>query len=189
MNATLKRIQLKKVSLAILLFCITSTAVFSQMREAGLRTSGLNNFAMVYKVQTSENRYLAHKLGFADVNINFNEDNEAFNVQLAYALGFEKRISLDDKLMFVHGFEPSFRVSMTSTTSNRNVLLRPGIGYILGFQYNLSDVFYVNVETIPSITANYILQQENSNSFSLNAGYASNVAAITIAYRFEKRRN
>ena len=178
---------MKKVCTLVLFILLTSSAAYSQMHEVGILTSGLNSFGMVYKVQTSENRYLAHKLGVADVRLDFTENANTVNAQMGYALGFEKRRALNEKLLFVHGFQPAFSLAM-SYADNTNLLLRPSLGYILGFQYNFNEFFYLSLETVPSLSANWVYEEERVNSVAINAGYASNVAAITLAYRFEKSK-
>ncbi|MEM9687521.1 MAG: hypothetical protein AAF934_11455, partial [Bacteroidota bacterium] len=61
----------------------------------------------------------------------------------------------------------------------------PELGYVLGFQYNFSESFYLNLETIPSLRG--ILYVDNDgvrDPLVLNVGFNSNAIALTLAYRF-----
>ena len=92
------------------------------------------------------------------------------------------------KFYFIHGIEPYTNLNIAAFDGGgvrASVIL--GIGYVLGFQYNFSKEFYVNLETIPSLSTNFIISEDGlSDNFNLGGGFNSNIAAISFVYRFKK---
>ncbi len=152
-------------------------------RELGLRMSGLDNFNFIYKKSKGENKFLRIRAGA--FNARFNSENEALNVGLTLAIGVEKRKPIDDKLSFIHGLEPSLQVSGNFNDQN-NFSVNPSLGYVLGFNLNISDSFGINLEAIPSIRASLNIDNDGDVSDSYSFGFNSNSVALGLVYRFKK---
>ncbi len=204
----------KVISLLTLsFFLLLATLVSAQEttnHELGLRMSGLNNFNFIYKKQTAENRYLRYQIGNVNIDYsssdilredpNFVEDEEIsrsnLNSSIGFGLGFEKRRSITDKLMFIHGWIPSLGLDFSNrTVDGENVDQRfgvgLGIGYIIGFQMPLSDRFQISIETIPSLLVEYehieferrdiLTTQDDINT---DLGFYANLISLSVMYQF-----
>ena len=181
----------KKLCLLFAFCFCTIFQTFSQtnQREIGLRFSSLDSFSFIYKKEKSENKFTRFRIGFMGLNYSkSSENNEAFNMQMGIALGLEKRKNINSKLEFIHGWEPYLLVNGNFPEgSNYRLQFNPRIGYVLGFQYNFSKHFYVNIETIPSLGARFQLDETGlDNRFALNAGFNTGAVALSVLYRFEK---
>jgi len=168
----------------------------SQTHEVGMRFSSLENFDFIYKKELEENKLRRYSLGFTNLNFIDRENNEAFNFGLGFAIGTEKRKQIAEKLKFIHGFEPFAELNFTSSEisddDRRNSgQVIAGLGYVLGFQYDFSDKFYVNLETVPSLygAVNFAETSEDEISedgYEIGAGFNSNAIAVSLVYRFTK---
>jgi len=183
--------EFKKLCL-LSIFCLLSISqIFSQsnQRELGLRFTSLDSFSFIYKKEKSENKFTRFRVGVIGLNYSrYAENNDAFNIGIAMALGQEKRKSLNSKLQFVHGWEPYLSATANLPEgSDFNIRINPRIGYVLGFQYNLFKDFYVNIETIPGLGARFQIDETGlDDRFTLDAGFNSGAIAISVLYRFEK---
>lgn len=164
--------------IVILVITTFSQSVHAQnnTRETGLRL-GPNGSDFIFKKEKGENRFSRKRLGLNNLGI-FGSDN--FVASLNFAIGLEKRKSIDEKLWLIKGWEPGIGFASVSDRSS----IRPGLGYILGFQYDVSDIFYVNMEVRPSISVD--LGDGASESLIIDAGLNSS-AAISVVYRFQKK--
>lgn len=164
-------------------------------REIGLR-SNLDdplNAGFIYKKQLAENRYRRYRLGFANATVNVQSPYPSNRFSLGTAIGTEFRKTLDDRLQFIHGPEVSLSFSIASaggfnsTTPEQYTLFSPnlGFGYVLGVQYNFSDKWYVNLETIPSISVSTTYGAPiDTPVYVISAGFSSHSVGLTGAYRF-----
>lgn len=158
----------------------------NNIREIGLRLPNLQSFGFVYKKQKTPKQYTRHRLAFANIALeNISSSNTSFGFSIGYAVGKELREPLGEKLHFIHGVEPAFSFSFQTQNSVSRTILRPRLGYVIGFQLDISDAFYINLETIPSIRLDIALNEGNrANSYGLLAGFSSDALAVTLAYRF-----
>jgi len=177
----------KKVTIALLLFIVCSPGAYTQTHEIGLRLSSLNDFDFIYKKKKGEMKYIRHRIGLASVAVGGQSGENNVNVSLAYAIGIENRREINENLMFIHGIEPRLTVNMVNNSSLTRWNIGPGIGYVLGFQYNFEDAFYINLETIPSVVGNFNLRNGSDDMYSVVAGFNSNAIALTLAYRFNSK--
>lgn len=157
---------------------------FSQTQEIGLRLSSFENFDFIYKKEKAENKLTRYRLGFANIGFTSRNDNESINFQFGFAIGVEKRRAINERLHFIHGIEPAFSFSLANNRSNTIWNLQPSLGYVLGFQYDFNEAFYVNVETIPSLDAGISIRDNTENVFAASAGFNSHAISATLAYRF-----
>lgn len=182
----------KIVLIGFLTYGLSIGQLKAQNKEIAIRTSGIDNFDFVFKKELSENRLLRYRLIVGRFNFSESSDNNSqTSINAGFAMGLEKRKSINDKLMFIHGFEPSifFQFSSSEVTAdstlNSNTIISPSLGYVLGFQYSINSNFYINVEAIPSIYFNS-RSQNDETTYNFGAGFSSNAVALTFAYCFTK---
>jgi hypothetical protein len=153
-------------------------------REIGIRFSGLNDFGFIYKKSADGLKYKRYRLATSNLGIRLNDETR-INFYLSYARGIEKRKNVTNQLKFIHGWEPGVNLSLVYSEDLTFGTIGIFLGYVLGFQYDFSDKFYVNIEAIPSLalTTNYS-DEDFSEDVLINAGFNSSAAALTLAYKF-----
>jgi hypothetical protein len=178
---------MKKLILCFVLFSLYfSPSLQAQERnhELGIRLSGLQDFDFIYKKSDNGTKFKRYRLAVANVGAFMAEIND-LRFDMAYAQGVEKRRNIGKKVQFIHGWEPGFYVSLNAIGDDFGGNAGIFLGYVLGFQYNVSDNFYLNVETIPSLTVGGVFKDSDDDSGLLvNAGFNSNAVALTLAYTF-----
>ncbi len=167
-----------------LLLFVTPLSSQNMSREIGIRFSGLDDFDFIYKKSADGLKYKRYRIAASSLSLAIVEDTRlSFNV--SYARGIEKRKSVTDQLKFIYGWEPGINFSLAY--ANESALGTVGIylGYVLGFQYDFSDKFYINLETIPTLalSTNYT-DEDFGEDVLINAGFNSSSAALTLAYKF-----
>ena len=158
----------------------------SANREFGIRFNSLNGFDLVYKKEKSETKWRRYRLGASNFQYQRNDSiNKNWQVNLELAVGCETRERIADRAVFYHGFEPRVGFSFYSNAYSKQTTISPGIGYVLGFLYDLSPRAWVGIEAIPAVYSTFTLEKygESSTAFN-NAGFSLNSLAIAIAYRF-----
>lgn len=177
------------ISLIVLIglfsFSDNSYAQNSPNREIGIRLSGLEDFDFVYKKENRPNRYFRHRLGLVNINLNGSSGNDVWSFGLGYAFGIEKRKPINDKLKFIHGFEPRVSANWAKNTfRSLGWSYQVALGYVLGFQYDFSKSFNINVEAIPALSYTRASKNGEFATYDVNAGFSSNAVALTVAYHF-----
>lgn len=170
----------------ILLFLFT-THSFSQgpiSREFGIRSSSFQDFGFIYKKETKPNTLWRFRMAYSTFQFNYNglvEQGQS-SVKMGFAIGREKRKALNDKFYFYRGLDTELQFSSSSAGSS--LILYPRIGYVLGFQYNITNDFYVSLETIPGLSVSYDFENDYTTA---DLGFNQNAAALTVAYRFKNK--
>ncbi len=183
----MKSIRLITATAFVACLFLGSTVTFGQTttHELGLRFFGLDDFDFVYKKGTKENRFTRFRL--ANFNFQFDQGDRTDNsfVTVGLAVGWENRKAIKEKLYFVHGFEPRLSMTLLNDQSSEDALvLNPGIGYILGFQYDVSDNFYVNLEVVPSLSFLYRTDYDEFHDFRVWGNFNTDGIALSLVYRF-----
>lgn len=206
LNVTLRRLTFSCLLLIACFPALTAQdTTVTRTHEIGLRLTRFNleDFSVIYKKQrlNQENRYTRIRFIVTDINFSQQEGSDAssFNTIIGAAIGTERRVSLNNRIQFLHGPEWNTFVQYQHTdfgslqnTSQQNQLgISLGFGYVLGLQYNFNERFYINLETIPSISVSYnttkvkfIGFNEKVTQWNANAGSNSDAVALTFAYRF-----
>lgn len=194
--------------LTLVLFALISTTLSAQDKrnEVGLylpqlsTLPDLDNIGFIYKKDRGNDRFIRFKLATLNASYSDQPPIEQFDFFLDIAVGHEKRVSIDEKVSFVHGFEPQISYARQVTKGspadppgfkNTNTLFRPQLGYIIGVQYSLSDSFYFNIETVPAIGVDIRENdrfRSNETSTRLTGGFNSSAVALTVAYRFKSKQ-
>ena len=176
---------MKQISILImLLLFIGCSSVTAQTHELGLRLNSLEDFNFIYKKEKNEATFVRYR--FTNLQTLFSADLS--NISMGFAIGWEKRKDVTEKLQFVHGWEPVASLQYTSAGEGTDTInTRVGVGYVLGFQYNFSESFYLNMEAIPTLST---LLVGFGNEFDLftNFGFNTNAVALTAAYRFVPKK-
>lgn len=176
----------------LLLLCVFTLILSAQSKqpregrthEIGLRLSGLENFDFIYKKSLSQDTYRRYRV-FTSSATFFNLDGTSIgDFSVNAAIGKERRLPIADKLNFIRGPEYSAGLNLVGTDDNFQFLVVVGIGYVLGFTYQVSDKFFIGLETIPSVSIGY--GNGSSQVVAFSAGFNSNAIALTAVYRFDK---
>lgn len=192
---------IQQVAMATMLsmVCLVNQSLSAQSagKEAGLRATNLTNPNFIYKKQKAENKWVRYRFGM--VRFDFENRENSYRIQsgLGFAIGVEKRKQLDTKLYFVHGIEPFIEVNHSFVNSketenvNHDLSVAPGLGYVLGLQYNFSDRWYVNAETIPNVQTRFTLNHQSSSTtsnqsehFSVGLEFNTLNLAVSVVHRF-----
>ena len=183
-----------------ILFLLSSTlfssSLFAQApaqgHEIGVRARGITDFDFIYKKQKAEKRFVRFRAGSIDFDFAEQGDQQRFATSLGFAIGWERRVPIVGKLSFIHAPEPfvNFRFTQNiSPVSTSSMRVTPGFGYVLGFMYDISDKFYVNIETTPSISGSMLFNRDGlEDAFSANLGFNSNAVALSFVYKFQKAK-
>lgn len=168
----------------VFLHVLPSLQAQERQHELGLRLSGLQDFDFIYKKSDNGIKFKRYRLAVGDVYLVLRESNQ-MNFNLAYAQGIEKRKNIGKNVQFIHGWEPGLYVSLNSQGDNFNGTAGVFIGYVLGFQINIGEHFYVNLEAIPSLrVADLFSDNDDDTGLVVNAGFDSNAVALTLSYTF-----
>ncbi len=180
---------LSKIISILLLFTLVNNESKAQSnnREIGLRFTALNSAKIVYKIGITENKYRRFTFGAfngALYPLSSNIMNSSFVGSMSF--GIEKRISIAEKLKFIHGFEPNVILGYNINNGKFSPQGGLSLGYIIGFQYDFSDSFYMNLEVVPSIGA-IAYKSYYNNNYSFNANVSSSPFAVSAVYKFKKK--
>ncbi len=169
---------LQTLYLTLFISIVSSASLHAQndMKEIGLRL-GASGSDFVFKKEKKPNKFMRYRVGLNNLGL---LGNDNFVASVNFGIAMEKRRSIDDKLWFISGLEPS----LSFATVSDNSFLRVGLGYILGFQYDVSEAFYVNIEATPFIGTD--LGENNRDSILFDIAPNSS-AAISVVYRFQKK--
>ena len=171
--------------LAIYLFALQLQAQEVRTREIGLRLRGLDDFNFMYKKSLDENTFRRYRLFSAEVDLMNIEGNSVGTFNVGASIGKERRSALAQDLQFVRGPEYFTSISVVGTDDDFGIIVQPGIGYVLGFQYAISDRFYLGLETIPSVSLR-LGSVAGDTILGLTAGFNSNAIALLAMYRFTR---
>lgn len=154
------------------------------LRVNGLNFDGFNAFSAIYKKKLDNGKFRRISGTFGGINFGqeFRRFNFSFNAGLS--IGSEKRKQMGKRTMFYTG--PVFSVS---TSFNKvesfepNWSLQPSLGAVLGVQYDFSEYWAINLETIPSGAITLRQFSGSDVGVSLNGGFTSNVV-LSLMHKF-----
>ena len=163
-----------------LALCCDLTA--QDTRELGLRLTGLEDFDLIYKKSLTEDtyrryRFFTGRLSFVNV-----DGSSVATFNAGASIGRETRRAIAERVQFVRGPEFFVSLGLTGTDDDFLATIQPGIGYVLGFNYLISDRFFLGIESIPSIS--FLYGNGEARVISFNAGFSSQAVALTAVYRF-----
>ncbi len=166
----------------LLLFAATGLSAQSNIRELGVRFSSLESFGLLYKRGLDDGRYRRYNFALFDLSLAALEGGTVGAFSVSASIGTEKRVSIAPSFKFAHGWQPGAGLSIVTTDGAGVITLSPSVGYLIGFQYHVSERFYFGVEAIPSISLGIVLGEISGATF--NAGISSTGVGLTTVYRF-----
>lgn len=165
--------------------------------EIGLRANSLSGLkelnSFIFKTGKEGNKFTRYRFAFANLSFRKEGDYSHSDMSFSFTVGTEKRKNIVDKLHFIHGFEPFLSFSMYYFRSDRiddllRLSINPGLGYLLGFQYDISKRLYVSIETIPSLSATFRTDSSKKDYYSLDAKLNSTDIALSLVYKFKTQK-
>lgn len=185
----MKNLFLSLLSCSFLTFGIQTAHAQLQTHEIGVRTSSLTSFDFIYKKGKTDTKFTRYRVGLTNALFQNTQENQVINIAFGFSLGWERRKSISEELKFIHGFEPSIFYGISSNEGNYNMNIIPGIGYVLGFQYDISNKFYVSIESIPTLSGLFFIDEDGLNDdYALQAGFNSNAVALSFVYTFKNEK-
>jgi len=152
-----------------------------------VRFSGFDDFNLMYKRELKSGLIRRHRFLFS--NFLYNSTGSTIDFRTGYAIGHEKRKKMNEVFSFIHGPEVALvinyqNIRVPNDDRVTTVILQPSFGYIIGFQYDINEHFYISVEVIAALSGSVQLREMQDTSYTLNAGFNSNSSALTLVYRF-----
>lgn len=173
--------------LLLTLFLLSLPAILpaqTRYHELGLRSGGFDNFSFLYKRSTDQRKFFRVRLIALNSRLSLTDTNTSDYVSAGVALGRERRRDVAENFYFVHGPEVSAFGNKSRVTDREDWNANIRLGYLLGFNYSVSDRFIVGIETIPGLQyqfgENYLDQRESS----LGLDFSTNAVAVTALFRF-----
>ena len=171
--------------LFLLLFSFLLVGKLVAQQEIGLRTyTRLSNFDFIYKKKQKSGKYIRYRAARFNFGLNDLQQNSRSQVALSLAIGKETRRTINEKLQWITGVEPRLFFSYQSAAETSKFLLSPAIGYVLGLQYQLNRQFYLNVETIPALSASFTFNGRELTRYGIYGEVDINNIALSVLYRF-----
>ena len=167
----------------------SSFNVFSQNKnhEIGIRLSSFQDFDFIYKKEIAENKLTRYRFALLSYQLSHSSNNNKYTFSIGFAIGRENRKKINEQLYFIHGLEPEINLQYLTRTNNSStsVHIQAALGYVLGFQYNFSKAFYVNLESIPSLAGFFKIDEDGfDEDYNLFLGFNSNAIALSLVYKF-----
>lgn len=196
----MKKINLLKPTLAIALLTLVNLHVFGQSKdlEIGLRANSLSGLkelnSFIFKTGKEENKFTRYRFAIANLYLFSQKKYASGSMTIQFAFGTEKRVGIGNKLYFIHGLEPMFSFEFGYVHSNNlddsySLSVSPGLGYVLGFQYDILERLYLSIETIPYLSTTFRTGNFVDDYFSLNAKMNTSDIALSLVYKFKIRND
>ena len=154
------------------------------IRFSSLYFNGANAFSAIYKKKLDNGKYRRISGTFGGINFGSEFRRYNFSLNAGITVGAEKRRQVGKRTSYYTG--PSFIFNggfskQENVESNWN--LQPGLGYVVGLQYEFNEFWAVNLETMPSGTLS--LRQFTGTDVGVNAslGFSSNVT-LSLMHKF-----
>ena len=152
--------------------------------EIGIRLWGLADFDFIYKKEIRSAKFTRIRFVTGDFTINdFKNFNSALSLGLAY--GKEKHKPINEHLNFIKGWEIIAGVGNTIIQEQAFFNVSPGLGLVLGFQYDVHKNFNLTLETIPSASTNINFGPNGTRVTGFNIGFNTNSIALGLMYKFQ----
>lgn len=133
---------------------------------------------------------MRYRLGLSQFILRKNDLEE--NLLVAgtdFAIGWEKRKKLTPKLIYFRGFEPALHISTTKEGFDSQQSIGIDLGYVFGFQYNISPHWYINIEIVPKYSRFIFMDnwQVPSGIHFWNFGFDTSQIALSVVYNFSQK--
>ncbi|MBL7802601.1 MAG: hypothetical protein JNL02_02620 [Saprospiraceae bacterium] len=177
----------------VLLLCFSSLLSAQNddgpRREVGIQIQGINfdgnnSFSALFKKQVKPNVWWRYSAASAGLNFFANQNNNVtiFNIRLA--VGRELRLPVGERFTFYRGPQLSMGFRIVYPDNNDvDWIIRPGIGYVLGFQHEINRFWGINIETTPTFSAEVANPFQENFSLAVAGGF-SNTVELGVFRRF-----
>ncbi len=154
------------------------------LRFSGINFSGFNSFSAIYKKRLDNGKFRRISGTFGGLSFSKNADKSTFGFNASLSIGSEKRREMSKKTSFYSG--PVFSVG-TGFSKTEDIKpswnLEPSLGAVIGLQYDFSDDWAINLETIPSASVSVRKQPGSDVAINTSVGFSSNVV-MSIMHKF-----
>lgn len=177
-----------------IIICIQATSLSAQnvddhKYEVGLRISGINfdgfnSFSAIYKKKLDNGKFRRISGSFGGINLGNEFNRFSFSINAGFSIGNEKRRQMGKRTSYYTGPSFSLNAGLSKQESfEPNWNLAPSLGYILGIQYDFSEYWAVNLETIPSGSISLRQFSGSDVGVNVNASFSSNVV-LSLMHKF-----
>lgn len=162
---------------------VEGDALLAYSREVAVRVAGLERFELIYKERIRATRY--NRLSLLGLAGDFVPEEDAINFAIGVTFGPEYRRSLDAATYMAHGPQLEMTVGYSREDFRNILLLRPGLGYLIGIHHTLSDRFSIGLEIVPVLRYEYIEDTNSGEGQSrVTLDLSTQSAAIVASYSF-----
>lgn len=154
-------------------------------QEIGVRTNtNLSNFDFIYKKEQKSDKYIRYRA--TSFKFDVKDINEQTRTQFSFllAMGRETRRPIHEKIELITGFEPNIIVEYYSIDKASNLSGLIGLGFIFGLQYQVNKEIFINVETIPTLSAPFVFREGRLLRYGINGRLDIQDVALSVFYRF-----
>ena len=191
--------------LIVALLC-TQISIVAQSNEGKIRELGINlsgsTFGLRYKAGNENTLLRLTLISISGSSYKYKSSTSTSrnnSIGLGFNFGFEKRKIVSDGLIIYYGsdFLTSVNKEIHKTDlpsiTHTYLTISPGIGFVLGFCYNISDKINIAAEVMPSVSYSYI-KETNETEFSttkytnsgLNYGLKTSGINLTLSFAIGK---
>lgn len=172
-------------TLVILVISVCTTyGQFSHDREVGIRFNNINDYDLLFKKKISDNSYRRIRIANLNMSLRDGENQDLrFGLGANIALGIEKRKALTEEFNFIYGLEGILGANYSRFRDDNSGSYNAGVGFVIGWNYQLNENITLGVETIPSIMYTTNLG-DITRTHNINAGFSTGAASLTATYGF-----
>lgn len=200
----MKKILYVIVALLFLQYSSAAQEAYSSIKKLGINLSG-STFGIRYKTGNENTLFRMTLLSLSGSSssskVPSNNENRSNSQGFGFNFGFEKRKIVSDDLSIYFGsdFLTSYQrnkyknVSSSHTQTSTDLSLSPGIGLILGFNYEISNKINISAEIMPSISCSFNKTTNNfygsiskTTSTVLNYGLRTDGVNLTLSFNIGK---
>jgi hypothetical protein len=169
----MKKIFYVIVALLFIQYSSAAQLANSSIRELGINLSG-STFGIRYKTGNENTLFRLTLLSLSGSSSNYksptNNESRSNSQGLGFNFGFEKRKLVSDGLNIYFGSDiltsyqrNTYKNNYSSISqSSTDLSLSPGLGLVLGFNYEISSKINISAEVMPSIS--YVYTKSTSNN-------------------------
>jgi len=162
---------------------VQDTTTQPYTHEVAVRAVGFDRFDFIYKERVRANRY--NRLSLMALSLATEPGDDDLELGVGVSFGPEYRRQLDRSTYMVHGPQLEFALLYSRFGNSNNLLLRPGLGYLIGIHHSLSERFSVGLELVPVVRYQH-LENTTTGETSSNVAvdFTTQNTAIVVSYRF-----
>lgn len=192
------------VALLFIQYSSAAQETNSSIKELGINLSG-STFGIRYKTGNENTLFRLTLLSLRGSSYNYkspsSNESRSNSHGLGFNFGFEKRKLISDGLNIYFGsdFLTSYQRNRSKneytsySATYTDLSLSPGLGLVLGFNYEISSRINISAEVMPSISYTFTKSTNNndgtitkSTSTGLNYGLRTSGVNLTLSFNIGK---